>query len=122
MTDMVNRHSNEIDMLHGSLYKKMLVFMVPLILSSALQLLFNAADIIVVGRYAGGNALAAVGAAGPAVALIVNFIIGFTVGINYCVAKHIAMDSGERVSADVHTAVLISLLAGIITGAVKEGD
>ena len=52
----------EIDMLHGPLYRKMLIFLVPMVLSSVLQLLFNAADIIVVGRYVGGNALAAVGA------------------------------------------------------------
>ena len=115
---MSSNKSREVDMLHGPLYGKMLVFMVPLILSSVLQLLFNAADIIVVGRYAGGNSLAAVGATGATVALIVNFFIGFTVGINYVVAKDYASDSSENVSRDVHTAVLSSLIFGVAVGLV----
>ncbi len=108
--------SNEIDMLHGSLYKKMLFFMVPLILSSLLQLFFNAADIIVVGRYAGGNSLAAVGATSSTVALIVNFFIGFTIGINYVVAKDYVSKPEEEVQKDVHTAICSSLIFGIAVG------
>lgn len=113
---MSSNKSREVDMLHGPLYGKMLVFMVPLILSSVLQLLFNAADVIVVGRYAGGNSLAAVGATGATVALIVNFFTGFTVGINYAVAKDYASDSYENVSRDVHTAVFSSLIFGVAVG------
>lgn len=113
---MSSNKSREVDMLHGPLYGKMLVFMVPLIFSSVLQLLFNAADIIVVGRYAGGNSLAAVGATGATVALIVNFFIGFTVGINYAVAKDYAAGVAENVSKDVHTAILSSLIFGVAVG------
>ena len=109
-------NSREVDMLHGPLYGKMVAFMIPLFLSSALQLLFNAADVIVVGRYAGGNSLAAVGATGATVALVVNFFIGFTVGINYAVAKDIASGNNEDVSRDVHTAMLSSLLFGSVIG------
>lgn len=109
-------NSREVDMLHGPLYGKMVAFMIPLFLSSALQLLFNAADVIVVGRYAGGNSLAAVGATGATVALVVNFFIGFTVGINYAVAKDVASGNKEDVSRDVHTAMLSSLLFGSVIG------
>lgn len=106
----------EIDMLHGPLYRKMLIFLVPMVLSSVLQLLFNAADIIVVGRYVGGNALAAVGATTSTVSLIVNFLVGFNVGVNYVVARDYASGNRGRVTLDVHTAILSSLIFSIAMG------
>ena len=108
--------SKEIDMLNGPLYKKMLFFMVPIILSSMLQLLFNAADVIVVGRFAGGDSLAAVGATSATVALVVNFFVGFTVGINYVVAKDYVSKTEKEVQKDVHTAIASSLIFGIAVG------
>ena len=106
----------EIDMLHGPLYRKMLIFLVLMVLSSVLQLLFNAADIIVVGRYVGGNALAAVGATTSTVSLIVNFLVGFNVGVNYVVARDYASGNRGRVTLDVHTAILSSLIFSIAMG------
>ena len=71
------------DMCSGSIFVKMLLFAVPLMLSSMLQLLFNAADIIVVGNYAGDNSLAAVGATGSLINLLTNLFIGFSIGLKF---------------------------------------
>ena len=70
----------QIDMIHGSLAGKLLVFAIPLMLSSILQLLFNAADVIVVGRWSGKEALAAVGSNTSLINLLVNLFMGFSVG------------------------------------------
>ena len=76
---MKNNRNYEIDMCHGPILRKMLVFTIPLICSSILQLLFNAADVIVVGRYAGDNSLAAVGSTGSLIGLITNLFLGLSV-------------------------------------------
>ena len=73
-------------MCSGSLPKKMLLFALPLIFSSILQLLFNAADLVVVGRYVGDEALAAVGSTGPLINLLTNLFLGLSVGANVLVA------------------------------------
>ena len=70
----------EVDMCHGPLLGKIIVFAVPLILSGILQLLFNAADIIVVGRFAGSESLAAVGSTSSLINLLVNVFIGLSIG------------------------------------------
>ena len=75
------------DMCSGSILKKMLLFSVPLILSSVLQLLFNTADVIVVGQYAGENSLSAVGSTGALINLITNLFMGLSVGTNVIVAR-----------------------------------
>lgn len=77
----------EIDMLNGPIMPKLLTFAFPLILSSALQLTFNAADVIVVGRFEGDTALAAVGAPGALINLLINLFLGFSVGANVVVAQ-----------------------------------
>ena len=76
----------EMDMCNGPLLKKILIFSVPVMLSGILQLLFNAADIIVVGRFAGDTALAAVGSTSALINLLVNVFIGLSVGANVMVA------------------------------------
>lgn len=76
----------ELDMCSGPLFSKLVVFAVPLMLSGILQLLFNAADIIVVGRYAGSESLAAVGSTSSLINLLVNVFIGLSVGANVLVA------------------------------------
>ena len=73
-------HKHEIDMTSGSVLKKMLLFSFPLMGSSILQLLFNAADIIVIGRFAGDNSLAAVGATASLINLLVNLFVGLAIG------------------------------------------
>ena len=82
-------------------------------LSGILQLLFNACDLVVVGKFAGDNSLAAVGSTGSITSLLVNLFIGFSVGANVAVARSIGRKNKERVHDVVHTAVLFSFLSGL---------
>jgi len=106
--------SFEIDMCNGPLLGKMLLFTLPLILSGILQLLFNAADVIVVGRFAGSEALAAVGSTSSLTNLLVNLFIGMSVGVNVLVARYYGGKQDDEVSETVHTAMVISVLGGIL--------
>lgn len=106
--------SYEIDMCNGPLFGKILLFTLPLMLSGILQLLFNAADVVVVGRFAGNEALAAVGSTGALTNLLVNLFIGLSVGVNVLVARYYGARQEEEVSQTVHTAVLVSIIGGII--------
>ncbi len=101
-------------MCSGSLPKKMLLFAVPLIFSSILQLLFNAVDLVVVGRYVGHTALAAVGSTGSLINLLTNLFIGLSVGANVLVARYIGAKQDKDVHETVHTALLVSVLSGIL--------
>ncbi len=103
----------EMDMCNGSLPKKMLLFAGPLILSGVLQLLFNAVDLIVVGRYVGDTALAAVGSTGSLINLLTNLFIGLSVGTNVLIARYIGAAQDKDVHETVHTSLLISVLCGI---------
>jgi len=103
----------EMDMSNGPILKKLLLFTIPLICSSVLQLLFNAADVIVVGRFAGDNSLAAVGATGSLVNLFVNFFIGLSVSANVLVARYYGAKHEKDLSETVHTAITISLVSGV---------
>ena len=82
------KKSYEIDMCEGPILGKVLIFTVPLILSGILQLLFNAADVIVVGRFAGSQSLAAVGSTSALINLLINVFMGFSVGVNVLVAQY----------------------------------
>lgn len=104
----------EIDMCNGPLLGKMFMFSLPLIFSGILQLLFNAADIIVVGRFAGSQALAAVGSNGPLINLIVNVFIGLSVGTNVLVARFYGAGKKKELSEVVHTSIATSLVSGVI--------
>lgn len=106
--------SYEIDMCNGSLSGKILLFTLPLMLSGILQLLFNAADVVVVGRFAGNEALAAVGSTGALTNLLVNMFIGLSVGANVLVARYYGAKQEEEASRTVHTSMLISGIGGII--------
>ena len=105
-------------MIHGPLLGKILLFTLPLMASSILQLLFNAADIIVVGRYAGSDALAAVGSTGALINLLTNMFIGFSVGANVLVARYYGAGKPDEVSETVHTSVLLSIIGGILLAAI----
>lgn len=107
-----NKKSFQMDMTEGPLLGKMLIFTLPLMLSSLLQLLFNAADMIVVGRYVGSNALAAVGATGSLVNLLVNIFMGLSVGTNVMVARYYGAKNDTAVSETIHTAVATSVVCG----------
>jgi len=102
----------EIDMCNGPLLKKILIFYFPLMLSGILQLLFNAADIVVVGRFVGSYALAAVGSTSALINLLVNLFIGLSVGANVLVARFYGAGLKRDLSEMVHTAITTSLVAG----------
>ena len=89
--------SNTIDMLHGPLLKKILVFAMPLAASSILQQLFNSTDVAVVGRFSSHQALAAVGSNGPIISILVNLFLGIAVGANVVLANYL----GSRDAAGV---------------------
>lgn len=108
------KRSYEIDMCNGPLLGKMLMFAVPLMLSGILQLLFNAADIIVVGRFTGSQALAAVGSTGALINLLVNVFMGLSIGANVLVAQYYGAHDEENVSDTVHTAILLSVVSGVV--------
>lgn len=103
----------EIDMLHGAILPKLLRFAVPLTLSTMLQLLFNAADVVVVGRWAGDNSLAAVGSNTSLIALLTNMFLGLSIGANILAARHFGAHEDEELSKTVHTSILLSLYSGV---------
>ena len=103
----------EIDMLHGAILPKLLRFAVPLTLSTMLQLLFNAADVVVVGRWAGNNSLAAVGSNTSLIALLTNMFLGLSIGANILAARYFGAHEDEELSKTVHTSILLSLYSGV---------
>lgn len=105
-----------INMTEGPLLLTVLQYAVPLMLSGILQLVFNAADTIVVGRFSGAEALAAVGSVGSLNNLIISLFIGFSVGVNVLVARYTGARCLKEVSDTVHTAVLLSVLGGLVMG------
>ena len=107
------KKSYEIDMVNGPILGKILVYSIPLILSGILQLLFNAADVIVVGRYAGSQSLAAVGSTSALINLLVNVFIGLSVGVNVMVARYYGARRETAVNETIHTAVALSLVSGL---------
>ena len=102
----------EMDLCSGSIVKKLLIFTLPIMLSSMLQLLFNAADVAVVGKFAGNASLAAVGSTTALINLLTNVFIGLSVGTNVITARHFAAKEENDVSQTVHTSILISLIGG----------
>jgi putative MATE family efflux protein len=109
------KQTQEIDMLHGPLAWKILTFTLPIMVSSLLQLLFNAADIIVVGRFAGSNSLAAVGSNGALINLIVNLLTGLSVGSAVTVAFFYGAKEMDQVRESIHTSAAIAIIGGFLT-------
>lgn len=104
----------EIDMCSGPLMPKLISFSLPLMLSGILQLLFNAVDLIVVGRFAGSDCLAAVGATTALINIFINFFIGLSLGTNVCAARYYASGEYDKMSAVVHTSILTAALSGVL--------
>lgn len=102
------------DMCHGPLFTRIIVFAIPLILSGVLQLLFNAADIVVVGRFSGSHALAAVGSTSSLINLLVNLFIGISVGANVLLGKYCGAQDYKNASETVHTAIYIAIWGGLL--------
>nr|WP_302649284.1 MATE family efflux transporter [uncultured Agathobaculum sp.] len=108
------RKSYEIDMCHGPLLSRILLFAVPLICSGVLQLLFNATDIIVVGRFVSSNAMAAVGSTSSLINLLVNFFIGISVGANVLVARFRGANDFDDAQQTVQTALITAVFGGFV--------
>ena len=106
----------EINMTEGALLPKVLMFSLPLVASGILQLLFNAADMVVVGQWAGEEALAAVGSTGSLINLMVNVFIGLSVGGSVAVAKAFGAGDPAAVHRSVHTAMTLAIIAGLAVG------
>lgn len=116
---MFKTHAHRtMDMTEGPLLTKVLFFSLPIMLSGILQLLFNAADTIVVGRFAGNEALAAVGSVGSLNNMIISLFVGLSIGVNVLVARFTGAKDAERVSETVHTAVLLSIVGGAVLAVV----
>ena len=109
-----HRHSNNVDMLHGPLLSKILIFSLPLAASMMLQQLFNSADVAVVGRFDSPQAMAAVGSNGAAINLMVNLFVGLSIGANVVVARCIGRNETDKIHDAVHTSIMLALISGII--------
>lgn len=110
---MVVKKTYEMDMCNGPLFTKILVFALPLMCSGILQLLFNAADIVVVGQFTGSTALAAVGSTTSLINLLVNLFIGLSVGANVVIARSYGAGDVAAVHRGVHTAILAAGICGV---------
>ncbi len=102
----------EIDMLNGPLFGKIVRYALPLMAAGILQLMFNAADMVVVGRYAGSNALGAVGATSSLINLLINVFMGLSVGANVAIAHYYGAGRHKELSRALHTAITLSLVCG----------
>lgn len=118
MNTQQKKSKYEIDMCNGSILDKLISFSIPLMLSGILQLLFNAVDIIVVGRFTGSEALAAVGSTTALINVFVNFFIGISLGSNVLAARFYAAGKDQEMSETVHTAITLALISGVVMGIV----
>lgn len=110
---MEKSEHKDMDMLHGSLWNKILLFAIPIAASSVLQQLFNSADVAVVGRFAGRQALAAVGSNQAVINLLINLFVGLSVGANVMIARYIGENKRDKIQAAVQTAITIAVISGI---------
>ena len=108
------KNKYEIDMTNGTLMDKLISFSLPLMLSGILQLMFNAVDIIVVGRFTGSGALAAVGSTTALINVFTNLFIGISLGANVLAARFYAAGREKEMSETVHTAITLALVSGLI--------
>jgi putative MATE family efflux protein len=108
---------HNIDITHGPLVGKILLFSVPVMLTSLLQVAFNAADVIVVGQFAGYSSLAAVGTAAPTIFLFINLLVGIAVGVNVLIANYVGAGHKERKISDaLHTSIVVAIFGGFLFG------
>ena len=106
--------SNSIDMTEGSIFNKIILFAIPLMLSSILQLLFNAADLVVVGKFAGSESLAAVGSTNALINLLVNLFIGLSMGASVVMGRCIGARRYDEAHKALHTAMAIATVGGVM--------
>ena len=117
----MKRNKYEIDMCNGSIMDKLISFSLPLMVSSILQLMFNAVDIIVVGRFSGSQALAAVGSTTALINIFTNLFIGISLGANVLAARYFAAGREKEMSEAVHTAITLALISGVMMAFVGVG-
>lgn len=110
------KSTRQLDMVQGPIFRKLIVFSIPVILSGILQLLFNAADVIVVGRFTGSEALAAVGSTSSLINLLINLFLGISIGANVLVGQYIGARDYENSQKTVHTGILFALFGGLLMG------
>ncbi len=110
--------SRRVDMTSGSLVKNILRFALPVMLSGLLQLTFNAADVIVVGRCAGDTALAAVTSSSSLINMLLNIFVGLSLGSNVLIARSLGEQNHDRVVRGVHTSIALGLICGVGIGSV----
>ena len=110
----LTRKSRKIDMTEGGIFGKLIVFALPLVATGVLQLLYSAADMIIVGKYDGKEALAAVGSTGSLINLLVNLFVGLSVGASVVVAQEYGARREKEVRDTVHTSMAVSLIAGVM--------
>ena len=114
----MKKNKYEIDLCNGSIMDKLISFSLPLMLSGILQLMFNAVDIVVVGRFSGSQALAAVGSTTALINIFTNLFIGISLGANVLAARFYASGKEKEMSETVHTAITLALISGIIMAGV----
>ena len=107
----------EYDMTSGPFMKKLVLFALPVTMTGLLQIVYNTADTVVVGRFAGKEALAAVGSTGSLISLIVNLFVGIAMGAGVLTARHLGAKNNLKVYQDVHTAISLSIISGFIIAA-----
>ena len=115
---MIATKRKDMDMTTGPLLGKILLFVLPLILTNLLQMFYNAADMIIVGMSSEPDAVGAIGTTGAFTSLLVNLFIGLSVGGNVVVARHLGAGEHDRASIAVHTATLVGLVLGVVAGVI----
>ena len=110
------KSKHQINMCSGSIFGKMIVFAIPLMLTGILQLFYNAADIIIVGRYSGKEALSAVGATGAIINLLINVFLGLSIGTSVTVSRFFGSSDYDGIEETVHTSISIAAIAGVCVG------
>src|SRR5574344_2523094 len=109
----MKKSSNEIDMIHGPIVKGLALFALPLAASSILQLLFNAADVIVIGQFSTSNSLAAVGADGLVVSLFANVFLNLAVGVTVVASKYLGSGNKDKVHDVLNTSLVFAAAIGV---------
>lgn len=117
----MKKNKYEIDMCNGSIMDKLISFFLPLMLSGILQLMFNAVDIIVVGRFSGSQALAAVGSTTALINVFINLFMGISLGTNVLAARFYGAGKEEEMSDTVHTSIALALISGIAMAFIGVG-
>ena len=116
MSSTLKQNKYEIDMCNGTIMDKLISFSLPLMLSGILQLMFNAVDIIVVGKFSGNESLAAVGSTTALINVFTNLFIGISLGANVLAARLYAAGKDKEMSETVHTAIALALVSAVSIG------